>query len=145
MERKRWGRDRSFVPAGANEHALDQLAIPFPPFPASPARPIGGRRRISDKTTTNYPALRCVIPLPIPTDVSVSFEETTAMTTWSLQATRASFSAGTPWNGTGISRITETSTATERTLTLAGSQTMTARPRVYFHLKLDYYAGITNG
>ena len=72
-----------------------------------------------------------------------AFEEGTDLTTpWSLQVTRTGFGVGSLWDGTGSSRVTETSNTAGPTVTCAGSTVIHHRSRVFLRMK---YICVTGG
>lgn len=101
------------------------------------------RRAVLYNPTSGSPGLRFTLPLPVPADVRVYFEEATDPTApWNEQARRAGFGQGSLWTGSGASRITESTTLSARTFTLTGSASRSARPRAFYRLK---YELISNG
>lgn len=108
--------------------------------PAGSNPPAWLLRRASWATTaTNQPALRLTAPLPLPSDVRLIFEESTALDTWTEQARRSGFATGSLWSGPGANRITESSTISSRTFTLPGSLTIPARPKAWFRLRYELF------
>lgn len=88
------------------------------------------------------PALRFIVPTPLPPDVRMRFEESTDLSApWSLQVDRSGFAFGSLWNGTGSTRVTETNGSSGRTITCAGSAPTRNRPRAFLHMKYDYASG----
>ena len=96
-----------------------------------------GRRASYFTTAANVPSLRLTIPTPLPSDVRLIFEETTALSTWSEQTRRSGFATGSLWTGTGASRVVEANTLAARTITFPGSATRSARPHAYYRMKYE--------
>lgn len=108
--------------------------------PAAPnSETLQARRATWHVTGTNQPALRLTAPHPLPNDVRLIFEETTALSGWSEQTRRSGFATGSFWTGPGASRVMESNTATARTFTFPGSQTLTARPKAFLRLKYELF------
>ena len=92
--------------------------------------------------TANRPALRLIVPSPYPSDVKLTFEETTSLSTWSQQAQRTGWAVGSLWTGTGSARVAESSVRDGKSVVCSGSQSRTTRPRAWLRMKYDY---IPNG
>lgn len=92
------------------------------------------------------PALRFTVPLPLPSDVRMIFEENFGLSTpWSEQARRTGFGVGSLWTGTGSARVTETTAAgVSRTTTCAGSQTLRQRSVAFLRMKYALDSGSSN-
>ena len=113
--------------------------------PAGPSPAAWLDRRASYFTTAaNVPGLRLTVPTPLPSDVRMIFEETTALSSWSEQTRRSGFATGSLWTGTGASRVVESNTLTARTITFPGSASRSARPHAFYRMKYELVSGPAN-
>ena len=87
------------------------------------------------------PALRFTVPAPLAPDVGITFEETTDLATWSLQATRTGFGVGSLWQGPGSTRVAEVISTSGRTITCSGSASSRNRPKAFLRMRYDYVTG----
>ncbi len=110
--------------------------------PAGPSPAVWRERRatfIFD--AANRPALRLFVPNPLPTDVRITFEETTVLSSWTMQAQRTGWGVTTLWTGAGSARVVETVVRGEKSIVCSGSQNRTARPKAWLRMKYDYVTG----
>ena len=91
-------------------------------------------------TNANRPALRFTVPNPAPSDVRIIMQETGNLSAWSEQVRRSGFGLGSLWTGTGVNRVTETSTLVERTITLPGSVTTLNAATQFLRLQYELVA-----
>jgi hypothetical protein len=112
--------------------------------PAGPSPQTWLERRPAFLLSNGFPALSYTIIAPFPTDVDISFAETTDLSSWSEQARRLGFSGSTPWTGVGASRVLETSTPSSRVVTMSASQAANARQKAFLRLKYTHIPGGRN-
>jgi hypothetical protein len=87
------------------------------------------------------PGLRLVLPNPLPTDVRIVFEESTALSVWSEQARRNGFALGSSWSGPAAARVIEANSLVDRTVTLRASVSGGPRPALFLRAKYDLIGG----
>jgi hypothetical protein len=87
------------------------------------------------------PSLRFTVPTPLPSDVRIIFEETTALSSWSEQARRTGWAVGSLWTGPGSARVSDVNNTTHRTITCGGSLTTRQRSRAWFRMRYEYVSG----
>ncbi len=113
--------------------------------PAGPSPAAWLERRPALSVATGTPVVRVGIPVPAPSDVRVTLEETTNHAAWSVLCERAGFGVGSLWSGPGASRVTDTTASGVRTLGFPAGQSVSARRGASFRMKYQLVSGGAGG
>lgn len=137
----------SAVPsADPNEDGISNIeAYVFRLNPAGPFPDAWHARRPYFTTRgsgTVFPALTWQVPAPFPTDVAFTLQESATLQSWSNAASRSGYGSGSAWTGTTAASAEDA--GSPRTVTIRGTQSISARPKAFLRLKLDKVSTGTN-